>query len=152
MPHWRTMMEKEHLGAWDLVGQDGKTPRDYTLKIAGVKSAKLKTRGDSEGKRKCVITFERAHKKMVCNTTNAEVIESLYGWDTDGWVGKLVTLYQADVRSPKGRGTVKGICVRNKRPAGQPEEIIDRPVDQAMRNEQNEAFDRPQDGRQPGDD
>lgn len=147
MPHWRTMVEKDHLGAWDLTGPDGKTPKDYTLQIAAVNSVALKTRETPKGKRKCVVTFQRARKKFVANTTNCEVIESLYGGDTDGWIGKLVTLYQADVRNPKGHGTIKGIRVRPKKPAGQPEEVPEREVDQAVRDEQNEAF-----GREPGSD
>lgn len=147
MTHWKTLIEKDHLGAWDMVGPDGNTPRDFTLKIAKVESSKLKTRGDSAGKRKCVITFERARKKFVCNTTNCEAIESMYGEHFEGWIGKLITLGQGDVRNPRGKGTVKGIVVRSKRPTGGPEAVPEREVDEDMRREQNEAF-----GREPGDD
>ena len=33
MPHWRTMIEKDHLAAWDLVVPGTMTPRDYTLEF-----------------------------------------------------------------------------------------------------------------------
>lgn len=149
MAHWRTLIEKDHLGAWDLVGPDGKTPKDYTLEIAKVTSNLVKTRENPTGKRKCVITFVRARKKFISNTTNCETIESLYGHDTDGWVGKRVTLYQADVKNPKGKGTTKGIRVRPRAPDAKQaaEEMPEREVDPDMRAEQNAAYDR-----EPGSD
>lgn len=147
MPHWRTMMEKDYLGAWDLVDDDGK-PREYTLQIVKVASVALKTRETPKGKRKVVITFRQAKKAFVANTTNCEAIESLYGSDTDKWVGELVTLYQTDVRDPKGKGTIKGIRVRPVKPAkgSAAPELKEREVDPAIRDAQNESF-----GREPGE-
>lgn len=149
MAHWRTLIEKDHLGAWDLVDpRDGKTPKDFTLQIKSVNSKLLKTRQTPKGKRKAVIVFERAKKAFVCNTTNCEIIGRLYGDDIDGWPGKLVTLYQGDVRNPNGGGTVKGICVRPKKPVGQAEAVPEREVDQDMRDEQNAAFGRGAEGEE----
>jgi hypothetical protein len=145
MPHWRSMIEKDHLGAWDLVGKDDK-PRDYTLEIAKVESNLLKTREQPKGKRKCVITFKGAQKKMVANTTNCETIESMYGPDTADWLGKRITLYQTKTRNPKGGGQIACIRVRPQMPQGKAEGIESRPVDEAMRAEQDEAF-----GREPGE-
>jgi hypothetical protein len=155
MPNWRTMIEKDYLGAWDLVGKDEK-PRDFVVEIKKVASVSLKTRQTPKGKRKVVITFANARKAFVSNTTNCETIQAMYGPDTDGWVGKLITLYQTDVRNPDGKGTVKGIRVRPKRPSGQAEDIPDRDVDPEIRAAQNEAFDRdsasaPIDEREPGE-
>lgn len=148
MPHWRTLIEKDHLGAWDLTGPDGKTPKDYTLEIAKVETSLLKTKDTPKGKRKCVITFAGARKKFVANPTNCETIEAMYGWDTDGWIGKRVTVYQTDVRNPKGKPpTVKGIRVRPRIPGGQAEVVPEREVDPEIRAAQDEAFDR-----QPGED
>ncbi len=156
MAHWRTMIEKDFLGAWDLVGPDGRTPRDYTMQIAEVKSQSLKTRETPKGKRKCTIRFLKATKQFVANTTNCETIESLYGGDTDGWIGKLVTLYQTDTRNPKKGGPpmIRCIRVRPKKPGGQAEEIKDRPVDEGMRRDQDQAFDRNNEppAREPGED
>ncbi len=149
MPHWRTMIEKEYLAAWDLVVPGTMTPKDYTLKIASVQSQILKTKETPKGKRRCTVRFVRTQKAWVANSTNCEIIEGMYGGDTDGWVGKLVTLYQGDVRSPKGNGTVKGIKVRPQMPKGQAESVAAAPVDEGMRREQNEAFDREPE-REPG--
>ncbi len=145
MPNWRTMIEKDYLGAWDLVGRDEK-PKDFTLTIRKVASVNLKTKETPKGKRKVVITLDGAKKAFVSNATNCETIESLYGSDTDAWSGKLITLYQTDVRNPKGSGTIKGIRVRPQKPQQKAETLVDRPVDDAMRAEQNEAF-----GREPGE-
>lgn len=153
--HWRTLIEKDHLAAWDLVIPGTMTPRDYTLRIVAVDTKLLKTRGDSKGKRRCVITFEKAEKRFVANTTNCEVIENMYGGDVDGWIGKSITLYQGDVRNPKGGGTIKGIKVRPKVPSAKPEPIKSQPMNEEMRDAQNAAFDRdnePDDApaREPG--
>lgn len=131
------------------------TPRDYTLKIEHVSSQVLKTKETPKGKRRCTIRFERTQKGMVANSTNCEIIENMYGGDTDGWVGKLITIYQGDVRNPKGSGTIKGIKVRPKVPSTRPEQVATQPVNESMRHEQNEAFGReadPAPQREPGDD
>lgn len=140
------MVEKDYLGSWDLVDREG-APRDYTLKIESVKSVTVKTREVPKGKRKVVIRFHGAQKAMVGNTTNCETIESMYGVDTDGWIGKSITIYQTDVKSPKGKGTIKGIRVRPAPPSKAPEQIESRPVDPEIRDAQNEAY-----GREPGED
>jgi hypothetical protein len=152
------MIEKEHLGAWDFVAHDGRTPKDYTLTIRRVESKVLKTREKPIGTRRIVITFAEAKKRFVCNTTNAETIESFFGGDTEGWIGKKITLGQGDVKNPKGRGTVKGIVVRTRPPSASAptEELAERPVDETMRAEQNAAFGREDEparaGREPGED
>jgi len=145
--NWRTLIEKDYLAAWDLVVPDTMTPKDYTLQIARVESKKLVTKEQPKGKRRCVLHFERAEKAFVANATNCTVIESMYGADVDGWIGKSITLYQGDVRNPKGAGTIKGIKVRPKAPTGSAEPIKAAPVNESMRAEQNDAF-----GREPGDD
>jgi hypothetical protein len=146
------MIEKDHLAAWDLVVPGTMKPRDYTLQIAGVESKVLKTVGDAKGKRRCVVRFDRAEKAFVANTTNCTVIENMYGADTDGWIGKSITLYQGDVRNPKGSGTIKGIKVRPQVPSGKAEPIKAAPIDTAMRAAQDAAFEREPAGREPGDD
>ncbi len=78
MPHWRSMIEKDFLGAWDLV-DDKMQPKDFTLKITKVEAKILKTQQNPKGKRKCTITFERAQKGMVANSTNCGIIEATDG-------------------------------------------------------------------------
>lgn len=140
MTHWRQTIEKDYLGAHDLVGKDDK-PRDYTLEISAVSSVALKTRETPKGKRKCVVSFKGAEKKMVCNTTNCELIESMYGPQIEGWVGKRITLYQGDVRNPKG-GMTKGVKVRPKVPSGKAESIASVDMAPERKAELDEAFDR----------
>jgi hypothetical protein len=148
MAHWRTMIEKDYLGAWDLVGTDGK-PRDFTVQIKAVESRQLKTREtirtNPNGKRKVVVRFEKAEKAMVANSTNCESIEGMYGSDVDRWVGKLITIYPTtcDVGPKKN---VPCIRVRPTPPKGKAEGVVSRPVDEEQRATQNEAF-----GREPGE-
>lgn len=136
--HWKTLIEKDYLGAWDLAADDG-TPREFTLEIVEVSSQLLRTKEQPKGKRKAVISFKGATKRMVANATNCETIEGMYGGDVAGWIGKRVTLYQTDVRSPKG-GTIRGIRVRPMIPKTKAEAIVARPVDAEMRDKQDEAW------------
>lgn len=46
-----------------------------------------------------VLYFERASKGMVLNRTNAMIIASLYGPETDGWKGKRIRLYATWVKA-----------------------------------------------------
>lgn len=141
MPHWRTMIEKDFLGSWDLTDPKTGRPRDWTLEVAKVASESLKTRETPKGKRRVVIRFKGAKKAFVANTTNCETIESMYGSDTDKWIGKRLTLYATMVRGPKG-GQVPGIRVRPTEPTGPAETVPERDVDPAMRAAQDAEFDR----------
>lgn len=47
--------------------------------------------------RKPVLYFEKAVKGLVLNKTNAKVIVSAYGDNTDGWEGKELILFPAMV-------------------------------------------------------
>ena len=146
MPHWRSLIEKDYMGAWDLVDRAGK-PKDYTLEIESVGSQNLKTREVPKGKRKAVIRFKGASKGFVSNSTNCETIEGMYGDNTDNWVGKLVTLYATTTSmAGKKRGDpmrqVPCIRVRPMVPKGKAESVESRPVDPDMRSQQDAAFDR----------
>ncbi len=140
--HWRQLTDRDFLGSWDLVGPDG-CHKDFTLEIASVKSELLKSREVPKGKRKVVVRFKGARKAWVGNTTCCETIETMYGPDVDAWVGKRITLYATDVRSPKG-GTIKGVRVRPRAPGGPATELPEVPVDESIRAKQDEAF-----GREP---
>ncbi len=52
--------------------------------------------------RKLVVYFQGKQKGLVCNKTNANRIAHLYGNDTDGWIGKEITLY-TDMVDYQGR-------------------------------------------------
>jgi hypothetical protein len=76
------------------VGQDidGKQP---TLAIRAVT---LEQMGE-DGEKKPVIWFTGAKKGVVLNKTMARAIANIYGPETDGWIGKYVTLYSEFVRA-----------------------------------------------------
>lgn len=145
MPHWRSMTDRETLGAWDLVGRDGK-PKDFTVEIARVQASVVKSREKPKGERRPFIWFKGANKPLVCNATNAETISAMAGSeDTDRWVGLRVTLYQTQVRAKAG-GKVVGIRIRPMKATGAVEELGDgQPVDEAMREEQEAG------AREPGE-
>ena len=63
------------------------------------------------------IHYKGAQKPMICNKTNAVLIASFYGKETDGWCGKKVTLYATTCRGVKG-GTVDCIRVRGNTKVG----------------------------------
>lgn len=80
---------------------------------------------------KAVLYFFKKRKGMVLNKTNANSIASMYGEDTDGWEGKEITLYSAEVdfqgrmveairiRAP-GDMTVTAWLAQQKRGNGRP--------------------------------
>ena len=42
---------------------------------------------------KIILRFVGADKSLICNKTNARTIADMYGTNTDGWVGKVITLF-----------------------------------------------------------
>jgi hypothetical protein len=48
---------------------------------------------------KPILYFQKTEKGLVLNKTNAMIIASIYGPDTDNWMGKPVTLYATKVRA-----------------------------------------------------
>ena len=53
----------------------------------------------------------RDGKPLVCNGTNWDVIEALYGPESDDWIGKCITLWRDPSVKFKGKRT-GGIRVR----------------------------------------
>ncbi len=43
---------------------------------------------------KLILSFEGKKKTLVCNKTNANRIAFMYGNETNGWIGKPITLYE----------------------------------------------------------
>lgn len=83
-----------------------------TVKIKDVVIQDIGMPGKAE--EKPVIQFYGDTKSMVCNKTNSKVISSLYGNDTDDWIGKSITLIAADVEFQGD--TVRAIRVSKKVP------------------------------------
>ena len=86
MADFRKMFDSEYLASWDL-------DDDITVVIAKVVAGEVGGHQGSDKQKRPIMYFEGAKKGMVCNKTNAKSIASLYGNDTDAWIGKKITLY-----------------------------------------------------------
>lgn len=136
---YRSMFDKQHIGAWDLADKDGK-PRDVTLTIEKVHAGTVGH--GAKASKKPVIAFKGTKKTLACNVTNATAIAGMYGNNTTKWIGKRVTLYPTTTTF--GRETVDCVRVRTRQPGAniQAEELGEgRPVDPEMREKQNRARD-----------
>jgi len=147
MPHWKSMIEKDYFGAWSLLDPKTGKAREVVVEIEKAQSENLKTAQTPKGKRKLVLRLKGQAKGLVINSTNAITIASMYGDNTDGWAGKKIALYVGQARNPQDGSMVPAIRVRPKVPGTNAEPMPDGPVDEAMRKQQSEAFDR-----QPGED
>jgi len=146
VPHWRSFTDRETLGAWDLVGKDGK-PKDFVLEIVKVERGLVQSKEKPRGEHRPFVYFRGAQKPLVTNATNAESFSAMAGSeDTDRWIGLRVTLFQTQVRS-KGGKPVTGIRVRPMKATAPVDEMgAGQPVDEDMRAEQEAAQ------REPGED
>lgn len=79
--------------------------KEHTLNINGYEIQEY-----DDGKRKPVLSFAGAKKKLVCNLTNARRIAMLHGDDLDGWLGKSITI-MPDITEFQGKPTP---CIRVK--------------------------------------
>jgi hypothetical protein len=102
MPDYRSMFDRDYIGAWDLKG------KDVTVVITKVEARKL--RNQKSQATKPIIFFEKAVKGFACNKTNGKTIAAMYGTDTDQWVGKAITIYATTTSF--GSETVECIRVR----------------------------------------
>lgn len=66
----------------------------------------------AEKVKKGVLTLAEFDRGFVCNKTNTKRIASLYGRETDDWVGKQITLYPSE--ADYNGDTVPCIRVRGK--------------------------------------
>jgi hypothetical protein len=77
--------------ATELVG------KRLTLTIAGVEKREL-----NDGKVKPALLFEEDDRVLILNVENRTTLVERFGRDTDGWVGKKVTLVVRTVQGPNG--------------------------------------------------
>jgi len=112
MPDYRTMFDREYIGAWDLVDSAGRHV-DVSVTITKVEARKVKgPRGEAL---KPVIWFEGKERALLANKTNSRTIAGMYGPKTEDWVGKRIALYATMTNSPDGE--VECIRVRPVSPA-----------------------------------
>jgi hypothetical protein len=146
--HWRALIERDYLGAWDLVDAAGKA-KDWTLTIGSVTQRKVYSQKAKGDRGKLTIAFVGARKPLICGAVMCATIEGLYGQDYEAWVGKPVTLYQTTTDVGPKRN-IPCVRIRPVKPTAKAaEELPHREVDEAMRAKQDDAF---RGERQPGDD
>lgn len=80
-----TVFSGDSLKAADLQG------REIPVIISQIEMKKF------DNGNKLVLRFEGKKKTLVCNKTNAKRIASMYGSNTDQWVGNEITLYTDQV-------------------------------------------------------
>lgn len=69
--------------------------RAVTLTIASVEIEEL-PQDQGKAKVKGIISFRETKKGLVLNRTNGECFKALFGRETDGWIGKAVTLFTSE--------------------------------------------------------
>lgn len=106
---YRAYFQGEYLNAAEL----GKaTP---TVRIIGIKLVDVPVIGkdgdvdEAKTKAKGVLYFEGKKRGIVLNRTNAQAIAAMFGLDTDGWMGKRITIHAVPVKV--GNKTEPGIRV-----------------------------------------
>jgi hypothetical protein len=115
--HYKKMLVGDYIAAVEL---DSRTP---TLTIRAIKSEMMESigkPGDSEPaavgkqapkkKKKWIVFFKEMDRGWVLNRTNILCLAAMFGEDSDGWVGKRVTIYAEMVRV--GPKTEPGIRVK----------------------------------------
>jgi hypothetical protein len=113
VPHWKSHMDRDYLFAFDLNG------KDVTLTIDRVVGGEIVGPGGKKSKKPlCYFREGREKKPLGLNSTNCKAIAALYGNDTDGWVGKRITLFPTTTQM--GGETVDCIRVRPRAPADAP--------------------------------
>ena len=95
----------DSLKAADLQG------REIPVIIAAVDMKKF------DNGNKLVLRFEGKKKTLVCNKTNAKRISSMYGPNTDLWIGNEITLYVDQVEFQGDLVDAIRIKVIKKQPA-----------------------------------
>lgn len=109
MTHWKSLMDRKYLFAFDLEG------KDRTLTIERVVAGELEgEKGRKTKKPLCYFAESKSGKPLALNATNSKAIAKLYGNDIEGWVGKRITLYPTTTEM--GGETVECIRVRTRVP------------------------------------
>lgn len=89
-----------------------------------------------DGAVKPALTLNGTRKKLVLNKTNANMIASLYGTETDHWAGKQIVLYSTQV--PFGDKMVDAIRVQAPAapaPAPPAQQVVPAPQPQVLPTE-----------------
>lgn len=99
----------DHLKAADLKGKEIKA------EIEGFEVVEFNN--DSGKEKKLVLSFTKTDKTLVLNKTNSKAIESGFGGDIEGWIGKSIFIYPTT--TDFGGQTVDCIRVRPELPSAE---------------------------------
>jgi hypothetical protein len=106
--HWRSMMDRNYLGSWDL--PEG---RDVPVRIREVRQA---TELAGKKTKKFVLFFDGKEKGLVGNATAGKTMQGMYGPMVEDWRGKWIALYVTTTSSPEGE--VPCVRIRPTPPKG----------------------------------
>ncbi len=79
----------------------------FKLTIVSVVMEKM----ENDGAMKPVMSFQGAQKSMPINATNWDNMASVYGDESDNWIGKQIEMYTEATRMPNGTPT-RGVRIR----------------------------------------
>ena len=82
--------ESKHLKAKDFLG------KHLRVLINDVQVVEFDATKDAPASSKAVLTFEGKEKGLVLNATNAETLCKAYGEESDGWIGRHISLTTAE--------------------------------------------------------
>ena len=88
-----------------------------------------------EGENKPVLYFAGKNKGLVMNITNARRVEDMYGFETEAWTGKAITIYPTETEF---RSEMRPcIRVRTERPysMGSQPVVVPEPVHETVDDE-----------------
>lgn len=85
-------------------------PQPALVTIGDIEQVNVAPQGQPEEK-KWTMSFPELDKPLVLNSTNMHVIGSIYGEDTDGWMGQKLVIYH-DPNVSFGGKLVGGLRVR----------------------------------------
>lgn len=122
MPHWKSMMDRDYIFAFDLNG------RDVVVTIARVEAGELMGASGRKAK-KPIVFFEGKEKGLALNATNSKAIAGMYGNYTEKWIGKRITIYPTT--TTMGADTVECIRVRPTIPKGGTKQPVMEATDEA---------------------
>lgn len=95
--HWKNFIDKDYLGSHNL-----EKGEEMLLTIERFEGEEMVVKVGSKTDEKVpkqVLYFKEDVPKMIMNITNGNTIASLYGTHPDGWIGKKIQVYAANVRA-----------------------------------------------------
>lgn len=130
--HWKALHDSDYLYAHDLQGKEA------TLTITRVTGGELTGQGGKKTKKPLVYFKEpKSGKPLAFNKTNCKTVASLYGNDTDEWIGKRITIFPT--KTQFGNEEHDCIRVRPRIPSGKGAALPEAPP----REEHSDAGDPP---------